>query len=357
MQDLQGRQVCFFGLFSSPLSSLSIVETRLTQTLIRLLSFSCHSLFLSLKHSLFHFNHLLPPTLSPSAQHTRRQWLPATGPEWTSLRALAAEGHKNEITQVEANVYSILTTPKVGIGQRCLLLLQDLEAGGGAGGEAGEGAGGEGGRRGRAVGDRGGNILWDCSAFLDEATIEAVNALGGVQHIILSHPHFLGSCVTWSKAFEDAPIYLHDSDKKWVTRPDDRYDEKEPRYLFWEGDINTFRRDPSVRVQRLGGHFPSSSVLLLESSAQDGKGIVFTGDTILPVPHGRWCSFMYSFPNLLPLPAFVVEEIRAKVQKMPAFDRLYGPFSTSAIIGDAKEAVLESAQRYLDSLAGIYHGK
>jgi hypothetical protein len=42
---------------------------------------------------------------------------------------------------------------------------------------------------------------------------------------------------------------------------------------------------------------------------------------------------------------------------LPDFDRLYGPFATSSILGNAKEAVLESAQRYLNSLAGKYHGK
>ena len=201
-------------------------------------------------------------------------------------------------------------------------------------------------------------MLWDCCAFLDEATIDAVKALGGVQHIVLSHPHFLGSCITWSKAFGDVPIHLQALDKDWVTRPDERYEGKGPQYIFWEGDICIFgSMSAFLKVVRLGGHFSSSSVLLVESSAEDGKGIMFTGDTILPVPHGRWCSFMYSFPNLLPLPAFVVEEIKAKVEELPNFDRLYGPFTTSSIVGNAKEAVLESAQRYLDSLEGKYHGK
>ena len=238
---------------------------------------------------------------------------------------------------MEANVYSIVTTPKVGIGQRCLLL--ELPKSGKTSGEEG-------------------NVLWDCCAFLDEATIDAVKALGGVQHIVLSHPHFLGSCITWSKAFGDVPIHLQALDKDWVTRPDEKLEGKGPRYIFWEGAIHFLGNMSAVlQVVRLGGHFSSSSVLLVESSAEDGKGIMFTGDTILPVPHGRWCSFMYSFPNLLPLPAFVVEEIKAKVEKLPNFDRLYGPFTTSSIVGNAKEAVLESAQRYLDSLAGKYHGK
>ncbi|GAB5032416.1 hydrolase [Nannochloropsis oceanica] len=243
-------------------------------------------------------------------------------------------GHKNEIARVETNVYSIVTTPKIGIGQRCLLVQYP--------------------GRGEINNGEGENVLWDCCAFLDQSTIEAVNALGGISKIILSHPHFLGSCITWSKAFGDVPIFLHKSDKEWITRP---VEGKTSPYFLWEGEETLSSLCPTLKLVRLGGHFPSSSVLLLESSAEDGKGVVFAGDTILPVPHGRWCSFMYSFPNLLPLPAFIVEDIKAKVEKLPDFDRLYGPFSTSSILGNAKEAVLESAQRYLDSLAGKYHGK
>ncbi len=255
-----------------------------------------------------------------------RQWLPATGPEWTSLDALAQSGHKNVITEIEANVYSIHTEPKVGIGQRCIL-----------------------------VKDKSGDaILWDCIPFLDAATIQAVRALvGGLTKIVVSHPHFLGSCATWSKAFEDVLIFLHASDKEWVT-----FSDTVVPYVFWPGEwALPLNATATMEVVRLGGHFPSSAVLLVNSSSKDGKPILFTGDTILPVPHGRWCSFMYSFPNLLPLPAFIVEEILAKVQELRAFDRLYGPFPTSCILGGAKAAVVESAQRYLDSLAGKYHGK
>lgn len=256
-----------------------------------------------------------------------RQWLPVTGPEWTSLDALAQSGHKNIITEIEANVWSIHTEPKVGIGQRCLL-----------------------------VKDRdGGAILWDCIPFLDAATIEAVRALvGDLTKIVVSHPHFLGSCATWSKVFGDGDvlIFLHTSDKEWVTVLDCN-----APYVFWPGESVPLSATASMEVVRLGGHFSSSAVLLVRRSSEDGKPILFTGDTILPVAHGRWCSFMYSFPNLLPLPAFIVEEILAKVQELPRFDRLYGPFPTSCILGGAKAAVVESAQRYLDSLAGKYHDK
>lgn len=126
--------------------------------------------------------------------------------------------------------------------------------------------------------------------------------------------------------------------------------------MFWEGD--ELALGEGLRAVRLGGHFPGSAVLLLANCAEDGETVAFTSDTILPVPHREWVSFMFSFPNLLPLPDFEVRRIRNTVAAWPeAFARLYGPFASSVIKGKAKEAVLESAQRYLDALGGKYHGE
>lgn len=176
----------------------------------------------------------------------------------------------------------------------------------------------------------------------------------GVDIIVVSHPHFLGSCLAWSNALTPTPpIYLHAADREWVTRPADT---SSYRYAFWDGD--DYYLMPGLRIVRLGGHFPGSSVLLLEEACRDGEAVAFTSDTILPVPHRNWVSFMFSFPNMLPLPAFEVERIQAAVREMPEdFERLYGPFATSVIEAGAKDAVLDSAQRYLDALTGRYHGR
>ena len=53
-----------------------------------------------------------------------------------------------------------------------------------------------------------GNILYDCVSLLDETTVAAVRALGGIAAITLSHPHFYDAMVSWSRAFDDAPIYI-----------------------------------------------------------------------------------------------------------------------------------------------------
>jgi hypothetical protein len=50
-------------------------------------------------------------------------------------------------------------------------------------------------------------VLWDCISYLDDATVDLIQTLGGIQAIAISHPHFYDSMVEWSRAF-DAPIYI-----------------------------------------------------------------------------------------------------------------------------------------------------
>ena len=100
----------------------------------------------------------------------------------------------------EPGLLGIGTTPEFAIGQRALLLRT-----------------------------ANGNFLWDCISLLDDATVELVHSLGGLRGIAISHPHYYTTMVEWSRAFGDAPIYLHAADREWVMRPDDAID-------FWEGE-------------------------------------------------------------------------------------------------------------------------
>src|SRR6185503_11600906 len=47
----------------------------------------------------------------------------------------------------------------------------------------------------------GGNFLWDCLGFIDDKSVAAIRAMGGVAGIAMSHPHFYGVMVEWSQAF------------------------------------------------------------------------------------------------------------------------------------------------------------
>jgi glyoxylase-like metal-dependent hydrolase (beta-lactamase superfamily II) len=181
-----------------------------------------------------------------------------------------------------------------------------------------------------------GNVLWDCVSYIDEETVAAVERLGGISAIAFSHPHFHSSMVEWSRAFNDAPIYIHADNEPWVMRPD-------PAITYWTGE--TVNPIPGLTVVRCGGHFPGSSVLHWPEGSE-GRGALFTGDTIQVVADNRWVTFMYSYPNLIPLNASTIRNIVAAIEPYE-FDRLYAAWPERVVPQDAKNAVRRSADRYI----------
>ena len=81
-----------------------------------------------------------------------------------------------------------------------------------------------------------------------------------------------------------------------------------------------------------------------------GKGALLTGDTIMVVPDTRWLSFMYSYPNLIPVSANTVRRIGAAVEPF-AFDRIYGGWWDRVLNAEAKERLAASVSRYLSAIA------
>ncbi len=239
-----------------------------------------------------------------------RQYIGWGGQKWTTLDALR-ETHKNVFYAEEPGLLGIGTTPSFAIGQRSLL-----------------------------VQTPGGNILWDCITLLDEATVQIVRALGGIRAIGISHPHYYSSMVEWAHAF-DAPIYLHEANRKWVMRPDDAVQ-------YWAGDALDL--GDGVTLVRLGGHFTGGTVLHWAGGA-DGRGAVLSGDILAVASDRRYMSFMYSFPNYIPLPASEVRRIREAIEPY-AFDRIYGAWWGRVVRADAKEAVRRFADRYIKAIAG-----
>ena len=63
----------------------------------------------------------------------------------------------------------------------------------------------------------------------------------------------------------------------------------------------------------------------------------------------RWVSFMYSYPNLIPLPASTVRAIVAAVEPFE-FHRIYGAWWGKIVFTDAKAAVHRSAERYIKAI-------
>ncbi|WP_211230662.1 hypothetical protein [Alicyclobacillus herbarius] len=60
-----------------------------------------------------------------------------------------------------------------------------------------------------------------------------------------------------------------------------------------------------VTLIHVGGHFAGSAVLHWKAGAE-GKGVLLSGDTLSVSADLRWVSFMYSFPNRIPLSASIM---------------------------------------------------
>jgi glyoxylase-like metal-dependent hydrolase (beta-lactamase superfamily II) len=249
-----------------------------------------------------------PPPACPICED-ERQYVGAGGQRWTTLEQLQADYH-NAIKPVEPGLTGIGMHPSFGISQRALLV-QTPE----------------------------GNVLWDCISLIDDPTIAAVRALGGVRAIAISHPHYYGVMVEWAKAF-DAPIHIHAEERPHVMRPD-------PAVEFWEGE--TLPLFGGLTLVRCGGHFAGAQVLHWPAGAE-GRGALLSGDIVNVVQDRRYVSFMYSYPNQIPLPARAVRRIVAALGPYE-FDRIYGAWWPSIVASDAKAAVVRSAERYIAAIS------
>jgi hypothetical protein len=65
---------------------------------------------------------------------------------------------------------------------------------------------------------------------------------------------------------------------------------------------------------------------------------------------------MWSYPNMLPLPASAVSEIAAHLDNV-RFERLYGAFEGQNISAHAREIVMRSVQKYIACLNSGAVGK
>ena len=235
-----------------------------------------------------------------------RQFVPASGQSWTALEGLR-KSHANKFRKLAAGLTIIETTPVFGIGQRAFLAQTPA-----------------------------GNVLWDCIALIDDATIELLNGLGGVAAIAISHPHYYTTMVEWSRALGGVPIHLHADDRQWVMRGD-------PAVQFWEGDTRPIAA--GLTLVRLGGHFEGGTILHW-ADWNAGRGVVLSGDILQVVPSGH-VSFMWSYPNLIPLSAARVRRM-AELLEPFAFDAVYGAFSgRGQIDANGKQAVADSVARYI----------
>lgn len=241
-----------------------------------------------------------------------RQYVNPDGQAWTTLEELIEKGtYRNAILQEEQGLHSIRTEPGFAIGQTAYLVQGSM------------------------------NVLWDCITYLDDPTIAHMRELGGIDAIALSHPHYYSTQALWAETF-GCPLYIHEDDKQWVAR-------ESRNAVYWSGDRLELSDD--LVLHRLGGHFKGGAVLNW-TTGNEGKGVLLTGDIIQVVADRRWVSFMYSYPNLIPLPANKVRQIADRVRDIP-FDRIYNAFHR-VVKDQASRAVQASADRYIKALEGTW---
>ena len=238
-----------------------------------------------------------------------RQYVGEGGQRWTTMAELA-ESHAVVVKEEEPGLFGIGIEPPVAIGQRALL-----------------------------VRTASGNVLWDCIPLLDGAARARLGELGGISAICISHPHFYGSYVELADAF-DARVLISKADAAWIRRPS-------PRVELFDEEAEPV---PGITVARIGGHFDGAAVLHWPTGSE-GRGALLTGDTVQVVPDRGWASFMWSYPNLIPLDERTVEEIARRVGRF-RFDRVYGGWWGRVILDDGAAAVRRSADRYVERLRG-----
>jgi glyoxylase-like metal-dependent hydrolase (beta-lactamase superfamily II) len=225
-----------------------------------------------------------------------RQYVGWQGQRWTTLEELGAS-HRADIRD-DHGLRGIGCAPSFAIGQRALVVE---------------------------------DVLWDCVPLLDGMA----EAAGDLRAIAVSHPHYYTTFVEWSRAFGGIPVHLHADDREWITRPD-------PCVQVWEGE--ELDLGDGLTLLRLGGHFVGGQVLHWAA----GRALL-SGDVVQVVMDRRWVSFMYSYPNLIPLPAATVRRMVEKLEPYE-FDRVYGAWWGRVVDGDGKERVRASAERYLRAL-------
>ena len=239
-----------------------------------------------------------------------RQYVGWTGQRWTSHDDLA-DTHVQRI-EAEESLTAFGLTPGFAIDQRAVLLKTDA-----------------------------GNILWECVPLVTDEAVGVIEAQGGLDRIIISHPHFYSSMGEWSDAFGGVPIVLHEADRQWVQRP-------HPSITYWSGDDHKI--SDSVTLVRAGGHFAGSTVLHWADGPRAG-GALFSGDALQVVRDRRHVSFMYSYPNIIPMRTSDVIAMRSRLADY-AFEDVFGYTWGLNIIGDGRAAVDASFDRYLAAVTG-----
>jgi hypothetical protein len=237
-----------------------------------------------------------------------RQYVGWDGQRWTTPERLALQ-HSLRVGE-DAGLMAIDMAGGFGIPQRALLLPTPA-----------------------------GNLLWESVSLVTADAVARLHERGGVDRIVISHPHFYASMVDWSEKLGDVPILLHAADKAWVQRPSRNIE-------YWRGD--SLSLGGGVTLVRTGGHFPGSTALHWEGGVR-GRGALFVGDSPQVATDRRGVSFMYSYPNYIPMKTADVRAMRARLAPL-RYDDVYGFSWGRNIIGGGQAAVEASFERFFSAV-------
>ncbi|KZF25313.1 hypothetical protein L228DRAFT_258757 [Xylona heveae TC161] len=240
-----------------------------------------------------------------------RQFVPPSGQSFTTLADIRKDRYKNKREQYSEDnrIWFIWTEPKFAIGQRAILLQTPS-----------------------------GNVLWDLITYLDDDTAEFIDSIGGLRAIVISHPHYYTTHVEWAQRFQ-CPVYLALEDKKWINCTEGG--QKYRRFI----DQQREEIVEGVTAIKTGGHFDGSMVMHWEDK-------LLIADTFVTVPSALYhinrvpgttsYSFMWSIPNMIPLPPLEIEKIWGALKPFE-FNTTLGAFMGMNVRGrDVKARVLES---------------
>jgi hypothetical protein len=250
----------------------------------------------------------MPPETCPICQD-ERQYVGWSGQHWTHLEEM--RGSYRVQLENEAGVVTLSSRPGFAIDQRAFLIPQ-----------------------------RGRHVMWECLSLVTPEAVEEIESCGGVSAIAISHPHFYASMVEWSEALGGVPIYLHEADRGWVQRGS-------PAIRFWSGA--RLELSESLSLIHLPGHFPGSAGLWWKTGPRAG-GSLFPGDALQVVMDRRHVTFMYSYPNAIPLRPAAVRGLEQRVAALD-FEDVFGYSRGRSILGGGKRAVERSFARYLRAIA------
>jgi len=234
-----------------------------------------------------------------------RQYVPEGGQRWITFDELSSTHHN--VLREDTALTGVGTEPWLAIGQRALLV---------------------------PLGER--FVMWDCVTYFDDEAADEIERRGGLAAIAISHPHYYSGMADWAKRF-GCPIVLHAADERWITRPDDSVE-------LWDGETRDLGE--GLTLIHCGGHFAGGTVL-----HWPGSNAMLTGDIVQVIPDRSHVGFMYSYPNIIPLPDAAVQRIAAALEPFD-YDVIYGAWWERLVRRDAKAIVRRSAERYSRALRG-----